>query len=112
MLYQNGQEANRYDLTDPQKLCDLLNEFFAQVEPEHDKFEHAVEDFKERVPDLAKGLLDRIKKAHEDNPKFQKAFDDFFSLCQQPLGSPASVLSCIRKAGKSLPRKLEGETTT
>ena len=50
VLYQNGQEANRYDLTDAQKLCDLLNEFFAHVEPEHDKFEHEVEDFKERVP--------------------------------------------------------------
>jgi predicted helicase len=85
VLYQNGHEANRYDLADPQKLCDLLNEFFAHIEPDIEGFEEAVEEFRERVPDLAKGLLDKISEAHKDNQRFQKAFDDFFSLCQQTL---------------------------
>jgi hypothetical protein len=49
VLYQNGKEINRFDLSQPQKLADLLNDFFAHVEPEHENFETAVEDFKERV---------------------------------------------------------------
>ncbi|MFL5343132.1 MAG: hypothetical protein ACJ8F7_23620 [Gemmataceae bacterium] len=85
VLYQNGAERTRYDLTDPQKLADLLNDFYGHVEPEHEDFEQAVQDFKERVPDLARGLAAKIKTAHGDNKKFQAAFDDFFTLCQQTL---------------------------
>src|SRR5262249_38064391 len=32
-----------------------------------------------------KGLDDKIKEAHAKNPKFQKAFGDFFALCQTAL---------------------------
>jgi predicted helicase len=37
------------------------------------------------VPELAQGLDAKIKVAHKDNPKFQKAFNQFFELCQQTL---------------------------
>jgi len=46
---------------------------------------HAVEEFKDRVPQLGKGLADKIKEAHDKNPPFQKAFDAFFTLCQTAL---------------------------
>jgi hypothetical protein len=39
VLYQNGQERNRFDLTNPQHLVDLLNDFFAHVEPDYDRFD-------------------------------------------------------------------------
>src|SRR5205823_7959586 len=29
VLFQNGQERNRFDLTDPQQLADLLNDFYS-----------------------------------------------------------------------------------
>jgi predicted helicase len=64
---------------------DLLNDFFAHVEPDYDRFDQAVHEFKERVPELAAGLADKIKKAHKDNPKFETAFGRFFELCQQTL---------------------------
>lgn len=85
VLFQNGKEINRFELKEPQKLADLLNDFYAHVEPEHENFENAVADFKERVPDLAKGLLEKIEAAHKSNKKFQTAFDGFFQLCQQTL---------------------------
>ncbi len=44
-----------------------------------------MQEFKERVPELAAGLADKIKKAHKDNPKFETAFGKFFELCQQTL---------------------------
>ena len=85
VLYQNGAEAERYDLTKPQAVADLLNRFFSHLEPEHDNFETAIDDFKGRVPELAQGLLGKIGEAHEGNPKFQQAFDGFYSLCQTAL---------------------------
>src|SRR5262249_34362980 len=84
-LFQNGVEARRFDLAEPQQLADLLNQFYAFAEPDIEGFEQAIAEFRERVPELAKGLDDKIKEAHAKNPKSQKAFGDFFALCQTAL---------------------------
>ncbi|MBI5093646.1 MAG: transposase [Candidatus Hydrogenedentes bacterium] len=85
VLYQDGEEVLRVNLGQPQELADLLNRFFGHTEPDIDKFETAVEEFRERVPDLAKGLTLKIEEAHKSNAKFQAAFADFFRLCQHSL---------------------------
>ncbi|MBU0641362.1 MAG: N-6 DNA methylase, partial [Planctomycetes bacterium] len=93
-LYQDGKLAFVADLTKPQPLCDLLNTFFAHTEPAHEDFGKAVGEFKQRVPDLARGLVDLIKRAHDDNPRFAAAFGKFYDLCRQSLNpnlSPAAV---------------------
>ena len=82
------------DLTDARKLADLLNAFFAYTEPAHENFGKAIGEFKERVPDLALGLVEKIKAAHTDNPKFIAAFAAFYELCCNSLNpnlSPAAV---------------------
>jgi hypothetical protein len=84
-LYQNGELAMRADLTQPGHLCDLLNAFFSYTEPAHEDFEKAIDEFSERVPDLARGLVAKIDEAHRDNRPFQKAFDDFFEVCRVSL---------------------------
>src|SRR5229473_4767224 len=48
VLFQNGKEHYRLDLTDPKQLASLLNEFYAYTEPEIDNFEQAAEELKER----------------------------------------------------------------
>ncbi len=85
VLFQGGQEHYRFDLTNKQQLADLFNEFFAYSEPEIENFHQAVEEFKTRVPDLAKGLLEKLTEAHKGNKKFQAAFESFFTICQQTL---------------------------
>jgi hypothetical protein len=85
VLYQNGAEARRFDLTDAQQLADLLNQFYTFAEPDIDWFEQAIAEFKERVTELARGLEEKVKQAHADNKKFQDAFADFFALCQTAL---------------------------
>jgi len=85
VLFQGKREVLRIDLTQPQNLADLLNQFFAYTEPEIEDFDKAVEEFKDRVKELASGLADKIKTAHRDNALFQIAYGDFFSLCQTAL---------------------------
>ncbi len=85
VLFQNGQVAIDVDLTEPQAVADLLNAFYAYTEPDIEGFEQAVDEFQERVPELALALADKIKQAHADNRKFQEAFADFFTLCQSAL---------------------------
>jgi hypothetical protein len=85
VLYQNGAEAARFDLTDAQQVADLLTQFYAFTEPDIKGFEQAVDEFQERVPELAKALDAKIKEAHAKNAKFQAAFGEFFDLCRTAL---------------------------
>ncbi|MFB3921582.1 MAG: type ISP restriction/modification enzyme [Terriglobia bacterium] len=86
VLYQNKQQVNgEYNLGNPKELVALLNQFFSHVEPDIESFEEAVEEFKERVPELARGLVEKIQQAHRDNARFQTAFDNFFDLCRTAL---------------------------
>ena len=83
--YQGGRERDRFDLTNPQKLADLLNDFYSYTEPDIEGFDQAVQEFKGRVPELAQGLDAKIKRAHKENARFQSAFDDFFAMSQTAL---------------------------
>ena len=84
-LYQNGQVAMQADLTQRVQLTNLLIAFFSYTGPAHEDFSSAVEDFKQRVPDLARGLVQIIQDAHATNTAFQKAFASFFTLCRESL---------------------------
>jgi len=86
VLYQNKQQVNGpYTLGNPQELAALLNQFFSYTEPDIEGFDEAIGEFKERVPDLALGLVQKIQQAHKDNPPFIEAFQSFFQLCQTAL---------------------------
>ena len=76
----------RIDLADREQLSRLLDTFFAYVEPQIETFEKAVDEFKERVPDIAKHLKAKIEEAHNGgegpprvspNKKFNEAFGIF-----------------------------------
>jgi len=92
VLFQNGREIEpRFDIREPQQLCDLLNQFYSHAEPDIEGFEQAVAQFKERVPELALGLKAKIEDAHRTNRQFQEAFEKFFDLCRQSLNPNLSV---------------------
>ena len=85
MLYQGKSEVLRVNLSDRAELIRLLIQFFSYIEPDIEGFEAAVEEFKERVPELAKGLLEKVREAQKTNAKFINAFDAFFQLCRSSL---------------------------
>ena len=85
VLYQDKREVMRVDLTDPEKLCDVVNQFHGHVEPEIETFEKAVAEFKDRVPNLGRGLKEIIEAAHNDNPAFRAAFEQFLEICRKAL---------------------------
>jgi predicted helicase len=86
VLFQNKQKINGpYTLGNPKDLVALLNQFFSHTEPAIEEFEEAVNEFKERAPDLARGLVEKIQQAHKDNARFQAAFEKFFDLCRTAL---------------------------
>ena len=89
-LYQNGHVAMQVDLTKQEQLSNLLITFFSYTEPAHEDFSTAVDDFKQRVPDLARGLVQIIQAAHTTNARFRQAFASFFELCRDSLNPNVS----------------------
>jgi predicted helicase len=85
LLYQNNKLAFEADLTRRDQLTNLLRQFFSYTEPDIATFEAAVDEFKQRIPDLALGLLERIKEEHTKNAKFASAFAAFLELCRTSL---------------------------
>jgi len=85
VLYQNGKEVYRAKLGQSQELVDLLNLFYNHTERDFEGFEQAVGDFQDRIPQLAGGLLEKIREAHGKNEKFQAAFDSLLEVCQASL---------------------------
>lgn len=85
VLFQNRDRVFEADLSDSRQIADLLHRFYSHREPEIQRFEEAVEEFEQRVPDLARGLAGKIEEAHHGNRRFQEAFADFFALCQASL---------------------------
>ena len=85
VLYQNSKPILDADLTQQKDLTEVLDRFFHYAEPDIETFEHAVQDFKESIPDLAQGLLQRIKEEHAKNKPFVAAFGTFLELCRSSL---------------------------
>ncbi len=86
VLYQNKKRVPfEFDLHNPTQVGDLLSQFFTYTEPDIASFEVAVQEFKERVPELARALLAIIEREYEQNKKFIVAFDTFTELCRASL---------------------------
>src|SRR5260370_13020039 len=85
ILFQNKKRAFEYDLHNPTEVGDLLAQFFTYTEPDIASFEVAVQEFKERVPELARALLKIIEGEYKRNKKFIAAFDTFAELCRSSL---------------------------
>jgi predicted helicase len=90
ILYQNNRLAFEADLTQRDQLLDLLRQFFTYTEPDIATFEAAVDEFKQRIPDLAQGLLTRIAEEHTKNARFVSAFATFLELCRTTLNPQIS----------------------
>ena len=85
LLFQSGQPALDADFTDPNRLVQVVNQFFAYTQPIHQKWDEAVADFQQQVPDLGRGLKQIIDAERKANPAFVAAFNDFAALCRASL---------------------------
>ena len=87
LLYQNGHLRLDVDLTDPSNLINLLHTFFAYQEENIVDWYAAVEEFKEKVPVLGRGVAKRIETEMRDDPEFRAAFQNFHQHCRASVDS-------------------------
>ncbi|WP_052890909.1 type ISP restriction/modification enzyme [Thermogemmatispora carboxidivorans] len=89
ILYQDGQRL-LFNLDDDSELRDLLTRFLTYSEPQIARFEAAVEEFQDRIPELAARLLEIIQQEATHNRAFIAALNDFTTLCRSNLNPQIS----------------------
>jgi predicted helicase len=85
ILYQGGRQVLDEPLTEAKKLVEVLKEFFRYEPPAYAQWQLAVEEFKLRVPELAKALVERIHEERKLNSVFRDRFGAFVQTCRQAI---------------------------
>jgi predicted helicase len=96
VLFRNGKEVGRAEITDPDALNALLNKFVSYEPREVEEFREAIERFKEDLPDLLTDLRRLIEAQARTNAAFAQARDDFLELCKKSI-NPHIVMADVRE---------------
>jgi predicted helicase len=85
ILYQGGTRVWDENITRPEALVSVVNQFFDYKAPQIEEWQRAVDEFSERVPELSAAVEKLIKEERLKSPPFARAFADFYALCQQAI---------------------------
>jgi predicted helicase len=85
ILYQGGARILDENISRPESLVEVVNQFFDYKAPHIQEWEQAVGDFSERIPELAAAVKKTIDDERRLNPAFVRTFDDFYALCRQAI---------------------------
>lgn len=86
VLFQQGQEAARIEMADPEALHRLLRAFLTYERPEVAEFRRAIAIFREDLPRILKVLRETIKREERENAEFGARRDRFWEVCKQSIG--------------------------
>ncbi|GAB5465609.1 MAG: hypothetical protein Kapaf2KO_10450 [Candidatus Kapaibacteriales bacterium] len=82
VLFQNGGEALRVDMNEPDRLDEILTRFISYEPPQIREFNEALAKFGEDVPHIAGSLRNLIDEQAEGNPRYVEARDKFLEICR------------------------------
>ena len=93
ILWQDGRQVLDADISKPEALVDALNTFFNYTPPQYEAWDQAVAEFRQRVPELAQGVLNLIEQERQANrnPRFIAAFSQFHALVRDAINPNISV---------------------
>ncbi|KAB2893507.1 MAG: DNA helicase [Chlorobi bacterium] len=91
ILYQDARLILDADITVPAKLVEVLEALFNFDLPYIKEWEHAVEEFKEKIPTLAEGVLKILEEQRVKNRAFSSAFDKFMQLAKESINPNLSI---------------------
>ncbi len=90
VLFQRGIEVSKIQMSDSNKLEKILNLFVNFKSDDIEKFEEALNKFKEDIPTIVETLRNTISEEYKINKKFILASDEFFSMCQKEINPQIS----------------------
>ncbi|MGA9671705.1 MAG: type ISP restriction/modification enzyme [Terracidiphilus sp.] len=85
ILFQDGRIAFDGPITDAEKLVEVLRYFFEWRQPHQEDWDRAVQEFSDRIPEIAKGAMALIAGERKSNPAFVARFTAFAELCRESI---------------------------
>ena len=82
ILIQDGSPADEYDLTQPERLAACVTDLLCYRADEQADWEQVVNQFKERIPESARKVVEMIEEEKKSNARFKTAFQSFAELCR------------------------------
>ena len=90
VLFQNGAQAMRVDMTRPVELHRLIQRFLDYELPEIEEFRQARQQFKTDLPAVLENLRETVAEAEAGNPEYRVAADGFLELCRRSISPDVS----------------------
>ena len=94
VLFQNGEQAMRVEMSRPGDLHRLITRFLDYELPEIEEFRQAQQQFKADLPAVLENLRQAVADAEESNAAYQAGAARFLELCRRtisPVVSDADV---------------------
>ena len=91
VLYQGGYEARRTAIREKKNFAELLTQYLNYRAEQFENFNQAAQSYGEQIREIATQLKGKIEAAHQDNPAFQRQFDEFMALCRSSLNPNIST---------------------
>jgi len=85
ILIRDGKEIAESDMQTPHAVATILNKFFDAQSEERERWLLAQQQFKERIPELARQIRDRITTESRSNKRFQTTFEGFYDQVREAL---------------------------
>lgn len=82
ILWQGGTQIYDADITKPETLVLVVKELFSYKDQTQADWERAIEEFKPRIPSVAKEAIRLIEVERKENPQFIKALVSFADICR------------------------------
>ncbi|MEX0720327.1 MAG: type ISP restriction/modification enzyme [Balneolaceae bacterium] len=96
VLIQNEVEVMRVNMHEMDELEKILLMFINYKPAYIERFEDALEKFKEDIPTIVETLRELIEEQHQTNKTFQAERDKFWEMCKQEI-NPEIALEDIRE---------------
>ena len=90
VLFRNGGEAMRVDMTDPASLHRLIGRFLDYELPEIGEFRQARQQFAADLPSVLENLRQAVADAEVGNAAYQDGVAKFLELCHRSIGPAVS----------------------
>ncbi len=86
VLFQNGNEAMRVDMSRPGELHRLIRRFLDYELPQIEEFRQARQQFRDDLPTVLENLRTTVAEAEANNPDYRAAAAGFLELCHRTIG--------------------------
>lgn len=91
VLFQQGEEVMRGEMSDPDFLHRILTAFVDYERPEIREFHTSIEKFKEDIPDIVEALRAMIAEQETTNPDFRDQREKFWNVCRESINPDISA---------------------